>query len=103
MPSENITLPFCNHFTIIPSRLVCQGCTHYPGVKHEQFEDGKKKSWIGQVLTSSKQLNGSFHAVDRTRTTGKYAQMKALVESVRKKCFSSLNKQICVFEACGFV
>ena len=33
--SENVTLRFCNNFTIIQSLYTCKMCSNYPGIKLE--------------------------------------------------------------------
>jgi len=95
--SENVTLHFCNHFTIIiiQSHYTCKMCSNHPWIKLEtallRLEDK-----IEQMLMSSTQLqNRSFCVLERTRTFAKCTKIKMHVQSFHNYWFSyvKINNQ----------
>ena len=72
--SENITLCFCNHSSIIPSHMLAK-CV-LPGIKLEQALQRQENKIEHHMLTSSTQLrNRSFHFAERTRASVKCPKM----------------------------
>ena len=90
MSSENFTLRFCNHFSIIPSDLARKMSTNYPGIKllwvDWTREIKNENFFFRSAFTSSTRLqNKSFDVVDWTRM---------LAQRLQNYCFFNVECSI---------
>ena len=98
--SENVTLRFCNHFSIIPSRLTFLLVKCVLTILEANWVVSRLEEKI-EALSSSSHFVHNCKTGHFTSLIGRESELrnvqkwKTLVQSVQNYCFSLLNMQNC--------